>query len=616
MTSISKIIIGGFKSIRERTEIPIAPITFLFGPNSAGKSAVHAAMDALIERLREPNSTRLQALLGGGAPPVFSNSRNFLKPASIIEGDSVPVYLGVQIEDFASNGPDFPDFPDSPIDGQTLGRALYWALDGSAVGVEIAEDYSSEHVVRATVSYLSVDQVELFQFASPQVSSNIGLQHTLQFKGNLNSTSQKDSTWCPLGCLTVNLKHPIWSLERIEDSAVDLERVADHALSSDSDRKYLALMLREIAEEAASVESEFINQVLQITAEGNELIIRTNVAVLDADQWHPAVFSLGGLENTDFRYLWNHAGLDIRMEEKNFPLIRKVNVLLAAFSLLFKSVKSSVEGSLQLPEVKGDRQTLTPDDVTTESHQEKVPYFGHHYGRNSSDDSCLKVYAYWLGITSARPASIHLDIFEKLKGREDFVNFSLKAGLFGAKSYQVKPKVKALTSNTLLRSNRDTEDDDGVSYRVQLFLEDSSGRHLDFHEVGSGISYVVPILASLMWSEAAWIAQPELHLHPSAQCELGDVFLRAFNRGHYAVVETHSEHMLLRVLKRIRQTTNGAAIDADLRCPPEAVSVLYFDPQEDGSTKVKQLRVTRLGDFKDRWPDGFFEERGKELFDE
>ena len=62
-------------------------------------------------------------------------------------------------------------------------------------------------------------------------------------------------------------------------------------------------------------------------------------------------------------------------------------------------------------------------------------------------------------------------------------------------------------------------------------------------------------------------------------------------------------HILLRVLKRIRQTTKGAAIDADLKCPPEAVSVLYFDPQEDGSTRVKQLRVTRLGDFKDRWPD-------------
>ena len=82
------------------------------------------------------------------------------------------------------------------------------------------------------------------------------------------------------------------------------------------------------------------------------------------------------------------------------------------------------------------------------------------------------------------------------------------------------------------------------------------------------------------------------------------------------MVETHSEHLLLRVLKRIRQTTRGLEIDDDLKCAPEAVSVLYFDPHEDGSTQIRQMRVSRLGDFKDRWPHGFFEERGRELFDE
>ena len=50
---ITKLIVGGFKSIRERTEIPIAPLTLLFGPNSAGKSAVLAALDALSKKLIE-----------------------------------------------------------------------------------------------------------------------------------------------------------------------------------------------------------------------------------------------------------------------------------------------------------------------------------------------------------------------------------------------------------------------------------------------------------------------------------------------------------------------------------------------------------------------------------
>jgi predicted ATPase len=49
---------------------------------------------------------------------------------------------------------------------------------------------------------------------------------------------------------------------------------------------------------------------------------------------------------------------------------------------------------------------------------------------------------------------------------------------------------------------------------------------------------------------------------------------------------------------------------------PEDLRVLYFEPQPDGYTKVKNIRVSTQGDFIDRWPRGFFEERSKELFDE
>jgi hypothetical protein len=167
-----------------------------------------------------------------------------------------------------------------------------------------------------------------------------------------------------------------------------------------------------------------------------------------------------------------------------------------------------------------------------------------------------------------------------LQKREDFVNYVLKTGIFGARRYEVKPAVWSITTKTLVCRDTRQQEDEGegceeADLKVQLFLEDQNGRALNFSEVGSGISYVMPILASLHSAKFSWVAQPELHLHPAAQCEMGDVFLRAFNRGHFSVVETHSEHMLLRVLKRIRQTTQGVAIDDDLKCPPEAVSDNY-----------------------------------------
>jgi len=69
-------------------------------------------------------------------------------------------------------------------------------------------------------------------------------------------------------------------------------------------------------------------------------------------------------------------------------------------------------------------------------------------------------------------------------------------------------------------------------------------------------------------------------------------------------------------LKRVRQTHHLVDIAPELRLKPEDLCVLYFDPQNNGTTDVRRLRVTPEGDFMDRWPNGFFEERGKELFDE
>jgi len=43
------------------------------------------------------------------------------------------------------------------------------------------------------------------------------------------------------------------------------------------------------------------------------------------------------------------------------------------------------------------------------------------------------------------------------------------------------------------------------------------------------------------------------------------------------------------------------------------VAVLYIKPGENGS-EVFHIPVTADGDFECEWPDGFFEERDKELF--
>ena len=151
---------------------------------------------------------------------------------------------------------------------------------------------------------------------------------------------------------------------------------------------------------------------------------------------------------------------------------------------------------------------------------------------------------------------------------------------------------------------------------AHLVLADAQGRRFSFTDVGSGLGYVLPVLVAIGSKSPSFIQQPELHLHPALQASLGYVFREAKNGGQRLIIETHSEHVLLRILKRIRQGSKDALVEEGLKIAADELVVLYFDPSPDGSTKVKQLRIDIDGEFLDRWPRGFFTERDQELFDD
>lgn len=195
----------------------------------------------------------------------------------------------------------------------------------------------------------------------------------------------------------------------------------------------------------------------------------------------------------------------------------------------------------------------------------------------------------------------------------DFVNRSLSHHLFLDQGYQISFDVCEL--NPPIRV--DVEKDSYVALLIAHLL-DSYGRRMTFEDVGTGISCVVPVIVGI-YGWQSFIQQPELHLHPALQSALGDILVESLHREEKGrhLIETHSDYLLLRCLRRIRETSNGLlSKDNNLHIRPTDVSILYFDPQADGSTRIKPIRVSSQGDFLDRWPRGFFEERGKDLFDE
>ena len=149
--------------------------------------------------------------------------------------------------------------------------------------------------------------------------------------------------------------------------------------------------------------------------------------------------------------------------------------------------------------------------------------------------------------------------------------------------------------------------------RHLLFNEIGKYYPLSASQLGTGISQVLPVLVAAHQDGIEFISveQPELHLHPRVQVELGDLFLSC-SKDRAFLVETHSEHLILRLLKRIRQTTDKELPAKYQPIEEDDISIVYLEPTENGVV-TKRIRVDEDGEFVDRWPQGFFVERREEL---
>lgn len=162
------------------------------------------------------------------------------------------------------------------------------------------------------------------------------------------------------------------------------------------------------------------------------------------------------------------------------------------------------------------------------------------------------------------------------------------------------------------------DEDSNLSNVFALRVVDKeTGVNASIRDVGFGVSQVLPILVQSLLSQnkTLLIEQPEIHLHPALQAELGDLFIKSVlgEQKNTFILETHSEHLMLRILRRIRETTDGELPPGLTPIRPEDVAVLYVQPGTDGS-KVIEIPIRSDGEFAEQWPQGFFAERAKELF--
>jgi predicted ATPase len=150
---------------------------------------------------------------------------------------------------------------------------------------------------------------------------------------------------------------------------------------------------------------------------------------------------------------------------------------------------------------------------------------------------------------------------------------------------------------------------DRSDYEVLLRTHPGSAQ-VKLTDVGFGISQVLPALVQAFYAppdSVVWMEQPEIHLHPQVQSELADAFISAVQsaedgrrRGTQLIIESHSEHLLTRLQRRIAENVISK----------EDVAI-YFVKRTGSAAEIEPLQLNEDGEIEN-WPENFF---GDEMAD-
>lgn len=173
----------------------------------------------------------------------------------------------------------------------------------------------------------------------------------------------------------------------------------------------------------------------------------------------------------------------------------------------------------------------------------------------------------------------------------------------GKKSKKIKDKLVSWLNAAGIASDIKIVDLSDRHYELHI-QNSSSKEYQNFADVGYGNSQVIPVLVAgynLRENETLVVEEPEIHLHPNAQAELGDFFLDLYDRKVNSIVESHSEYMVV----RLQQHVAAGLIDKE-------DIAFYYIHSDEGKKNIKKLTLDDNGVFEQEWPQGFFPHRLEE----
>ena len=127
--------------------------------------------------------------------------------------------------------------------------------------------------------------------------------------------------------------------------------------------------------------------------------------------------------------------------------------------------------------------------------------------------------------------------------------------------------------------------------------------------VGFGISYALPVVVALLAAkpgELIIIENPESHIHPRGQAELGKLIAKVAMNDVQVIIETHSDH----ILNGIRVAVKEEEISKD------KVVLFYFEKIIDADeqySKITEVHIDQKGELSS-YPINMLDEWNNQLF--
>lgn len=576
---ITKLSLTNFRSFKETQTIEFAPVTLLFGPNSVGKSTVLMALFYLQQILSKGQCDPASIdALGGKFVGGFKN---------LVNGKDIKKSIKIKVEYDKGNaiGSTYTYLSD------LLGEQVNIALNSpSSEAKKIAVEFEISWSISQKAAFISNYKVWFDEIEIVEINSDTGLKQPM--------------------ITALNYLHPLLLPEGHDDWLVDC---FDNQVEIHNDLFDKVLELKgiynpghaEIADgETPALENDEDASVFTDSCYVSEFHELLNDSRIPFQAFNNSYF-MSLMDNSTLL----HAPIGIKGAVGALPVIgqpiksslsmddEKLNAVIG--EILSDVIVAPLDNLLAL---LNDSLCIGPlRHIPDENYQENpYPSQADWYDGKACWDTLVQP-------KSSRDIAINKWLMDSDKLN---LGYKLVNQIDSVDSLYFSPHIVEY-----INASEDEFTKIEVVKDAKLALWDTQNKmQVSASEVGVGISQLLPLVVASQVSNKGIIAceQPELHVHPKVQVAIGDLLTQSNSKASF-LIETHSEHLILRLLRRVRETNDNELPEGKSPVNPEDISVVFLSNSENG-VEAKKIDVTADGDFSEDWPGGFFDERDEELF--